>query len=383
MPAYIYLRVSTDEQAEEGYSLQAQERACRLFCELQNHQVAAVYRDEGYSGARADRPGLQQVLTNVQRGDLVLVHKLDRFSRNTRLLLDACERFDQSGVRLVSISEQIDFASPIGKVMLSLLGAFAQYYLDNLRQETAKGHREKAKRGLWVGPAPFGYAKADKGHLVPDANAATVRMIYALYTTQQLSYTAIAAELRQRDLASPRLPWGRENVRTILRNRAYAGYVSAGGVEYAGQHEALVSLEEWQAAAALREQRTPPPAHGPKPDSCADLLYCATCGRKLWFKHGGDSDSRSYRCAGATKGTCPSSQFRAELIEAQIHDLAELLSVGDIHQVVKGVYVAEGEIRFLSCIAAYERLLRRLGYEVREEAHDLARLRGNTPIHEH
>jgi site-specific DNA recombinase len=126
--ALIYLRVSTDEQAEEGYSLQAQERACRLFCELQEHQVAGVWRDEGYSGARADRPGLQQVLANVRAGDLVLVHKLDRFSRSTRLLLDACERLELAGARLVSVSEMIDFSTPIGRVMLSLLGAFAQYY---------------------------------------------------------------------------------------------------------------------------------------------------------------------------------------------------------------------------------------------------------------
>jgi site-specific DNA recombinase len=367
MPALIYLRVSTDEQAEEGYSLHAQERACRLFCELQGHQVAEVYRDEGYSGARADRPGLRAVLANVQRGDLVLVHKLDRFSRSTRLLLESCELLDQLGARLVSVSELIDFASPIGKVMLSLLGAFAQYYLDNLRAETAKGHREKARRGLWVGPAPFGYRKLDRGHLVADANAPTVREIYRLYVEEGLSYHAIAAELRRRELASPRRPWGRENVRVILKNRAYLGYVSAGGQEHEGQHEPLITAEIWAAAAAQRERRTPPEVHGPRPASWAGLLHCARCGRRLWFYSGGRGDDpRSYYCPNRG-AACTAHQFRAERIETAVGDLVDLLAIdaANLHQVVSCIGVEEGEIIFLSTTPPYERLLKRLGYEVR------------------
>lgn len=370
MAAYIYLRVSTDEQAEEGYSLQAQERACRLFCELQGHQVAGVWSDEGYSGARADRPGLQEVLANVQAGDLVVVHKLDRFSRSTRLLLEACEHLDQAGAHLVSVVEQIDFGTPIGKVMLTLLAAFAQYYLDNLRAETAKGHREKAKRGLWVGPAPFGYRKVDKGHLEPDENAPTVREIYRLYVAEGLSYGAIAAELRRQGLASPRGPWGRENVRVILRNRAYLGYCSAGGVEHEGVHQPLVSHEVWGAAAGQRERRTPPASPSqPRPASWAGLLHCARCGHRLWFSQGGrGEDPRSYYCPNSRRGRCSASQFRAERIEAQICDLVELLAVGDIHQLVTAVYVEEGEIIFFSSSPTYSRLLKRLGYQVREGA---------------
>jgi DNA invertase Pin-like site-specific DNA recombinase len=328
-----------------------------------------VWSDEGYSGARADRPGLQAVLANVQRGDLVLVHKLDRFSRSTRLLLASVEQLEQVDARLVSVSELIDFSSPIGKVMLSLLGAFAQYYLDNLRQETAKGHREKARRGLWVGPAPFGYCKADRGHLAPDEHAPTVRLIYQLYVEQGLSYGDIAAELRRRQLASPRGPWGRENVRVILRNRAYLGYCSAGGVEHQGVHEPLVSAELWAAAAAQREQRTSAPAAGPKPASWAGLLHCARCERKLWFHQGGRGDDpRSYYCPNTRRAKCTAPQFRAERIETQINDLVELLAVGDIRQLVTAVYVEEGEIIFFSSSSTYSRLLKRLGYQVREGA---------------
>jgi site-specific DNA recombinase len=324
-----------------------------------------MYCDEGYSGARADRPALVAMLANVQPRDLVLVHKLDRFSRSSRLLLESCERLDQIGARLVSVSEQIDFGTPIGKVMLSLLGAFAQYYLDNLRQETAKGHREKAKRGLWVGPTPFGYRKLDKGHLVPSDDATTVQEIYRLYVDQGMSYTDIAAELRQRGLSSPKSPWCRENVRTILRSRAYLGYVSAGGQEHPGVHEPLISHETWMAALTRREERTTPPGAGPKPAPWAGLLHCAQCGHRLWFYQGGRGiDPRSYYCPNARRGKCAATQFRAERIESAIGELLELLAVGDIHLVVTAVYVDEGEIVSIFAKPAYERLLKRLGYAV-------------------
>jgi len=160
-------------------------------------------------------------------------------------------------------------------------------------------------------------------------------------------------------------------VRVILRNRAYLGYCSAGGVEHEGVHEPLVSRETWEDAAGQRERHTPPAAPSqPRPASWAGLLRCARCGRKLWFKHGGDADSRSYRCAGATKGACSATQFRAELIERAICDLVELLAVEDIHQLVTGVYVEEGEILFLSSLPTYTRLLERLGYRVSEPPTD-------------
>jgi site-specific DNA recombinase len=310
---------------------------------------------------------LQELLANVHAGDLVVIHKLDRFSRSTRLLLEYCERLDQVGAHLVSVSELIDFASPIGKVMLSLLGAFAQYYLDNLRAETAKGHREKAQRGLWVGPVPFGYRKIDRGHLVPSEDAQTVREIYRLYVEDGLSFGAIAAELRRRDLASPRGPWGRENVRVILRNRAYVGYVSAGGHEHAGEHEPLVSAEVWAAAAAQRGRRTVAEVAGPRAPSWAGLLHCARCGRRLWFYQGGRGDDpRGYYCP-SRGAACDARQFRAERIETAVGDLVELLAIGvaDLHQVVKGLYVEEGEIISLSSTEPYKRLLKRLGYDLR------------------
>src|SRR5215211_6624339 len=139
----LYQRVSSEEQIA-GYSLDAQDRAGKLYCEAHDWQVAQVYRDEGRSARTDDlakRPAFQQMLADAEAGllDVVVVHKLDRFARNLRVTLETLERLERSGVGFVSISEQMDFTTPIGKVILSTLGAFAQYYSDKLTTETKKG----------------------------------------------------------------------------------------------------------------------------------------------------------------------------------------------------------------------------------------------------
>lgn len=369
MPAHIYVRVSTDEQAEDGYSLQAQERACRLYCAALSTPLVRVWCDDGYSGTSAARPAFLAMLAAAQPGDLILVHKLDRFSRNVRLLLDTLESLKEKNISLLSVSEQIDFSSPIGRVMLTLLAAFAQYYVDNLREETAKGWREKAQRGRWVGPVPIGYQKRADGVLEPSGDAETIRELYRLYLAGR-SYLEVAAELNRRGLRGPAgHVWGRENVRVVLRGRAYLGKVSAGGVEFDGAHEPIVSVDTWEAAASRRAAMTRQPATGgPRAaGAVAGLLYCAHCGKKLWFKYGGSNDCRSYYCRGAGRGSCAAPQFRADLVEQAAADLVDLVAADDIHQVAEALYVADGEIARVAPKERYRRLLAKIGIQVVEK----------------
>jgi site-specific DNA recombinase len=161
--AALYRRVSSDEQVE-GYSLDAQTRASRAYCESHGWVIAREYSDEGKS-ARSDdlakRPAFGQMLKDAEGGlfDVIVVHKLDRFARNLRVTLETLERLDGAGVTFVSISEQMDFTTPIGKVILATLAAFAQYYSDNLSWETKKGKHERKAQGLYNGVLPFGVKK--------------------------------------------------------------------------------------------------------------------------------------------------------------------------------------------------------------------------------
>ena len=141
--AGLYERVSSEEQVQ-GYSLDAQDRAGRLRCADHGWDVAKVYRDEGRS-ARSDdlaqRPAFRQLLADAEAGllDVVVVHKLDRFARNRRVAFAAFERLGKAGVGFVSLAENMDYASPAGQLMLTILVGLSQFYSDNLAFETRKG----------------------------------------------------------------------------------------------------------------------------------------------------------------------------------------------------------------------------------------------------
>lgn len=203
MHTAIYIRVSTDEQAAEGYSLPEQELACRAYCATRGWTNVQVYADEGLSAFKdkvSDRPALERLLADVRAKKLggVVVHKLDRFFRRAKLLIGTVEELiDVLGVSFVSVSEQIDFSTPAGRVMLANLGAFAEYYSRNLSLETKKGLAGKARAGDWIGPVPFGYVREGKT-LAPSADAWIVQAIFSAYAGGDASYTSIAQDLHWR-----------------------------------------------------------------------------------------------------------------------------------------------------------------------------------------
>ncbi len=150
--AAVYHRVSSEEQVE-GYSLDAQQRATAAYCLAHGWTLVHEYRDEGKSAWTDDlakRPSFAKMVADAEAGliDVVVVHKLDRFSRNLMTTLETLQRLEACGVGFVSISESMDFTTPIGKVILATLGAFAEYYSANLSAETRKGKRERKQQGL-------------------------------------------------------------------------------------------------------------------------------------------------------------------------------------------------------------------------------------------
>src|SRR5205823_1982917 len=135
--AAIYARVSTTDQAEEGFSISAQLRALRDYCEAHRWEITGEYVDEGFSAAResaASRPQFRRLLADVdaRRFDVILVHKLDRFSRNLIVTLQSLARIDKAGATFVSLTEQIDYTTPMGRLFLTMLAGIAQWYSDNL-----------------------------------------------------------------------------------------------------------------------------------------------------------------------------------------------------------------------------------------------------------
>jgi len=253
MKAALYVRVSTTEQAEEGHSIEAQLDLMRAHCARMAWEIAGEYVDAGISGKRDARPQLTALMRDAKarRFDVVVVHKLDRFYRNLRALLDALERLGGYDVAFLSISESFDFSTPWGKLALVMLGTLAEIYLDTLSAETSKGKRQRAKEGLAnASITPYGYQRAEDGRLTPEPfEAGGVRLAFETYAQGNVSAWDIATLLNQqghRTRQTTRFgsrPWSKDTVTCLLRNPFYAGLVRHGQEVYAGQHEAIISRE--------------------------------------------------------------------------------------------------------------------------------------------
>ena len=165
--AALYARVSTQEQVD-GYSLKAQERAFRALTESKGWDVYQVYLEEGQS-AHVDnvnkRPVFKQAIDDALAGkyDVLVVHKIDRFSRRRRITDEYFEKLHKAGVGFLSITEQMDFSTPMGTFALGMFGGMAQLYSENLGEETKKGLAERRAQGLYCGSLPFGVVKGEEG----------------------------------------------------------------------------------------------------------------------------------------------------------------------------------------------------------------------------
>src|SRR5262245_36785134 len=259
--AAVYVRVSSEEQLE-GYSLDAQRRAADQYCQAHGWTVARTYADEGRSARTDDlarRPEFRAMLADAEAGlvDVVLVHKLDRFARNLRVTLETLERLERCRVAFASIAENMDFTSPIGKVILATLAAFAQYYSDNLSWEARKGKQERKEQGLYNGLLPFGLKKNADGQAVPDPETYPGLLLGFRLAAEGKSDREVADALNAAGYRTTgdrgRNSFTKDTVRMVLRNRFYLGQLPDGrGGWVTGKHDAVLDEDLYDAAQAAR-----------------------------------------------------------------------------------------------------------------------------------
>ena len=283
--AAIYIRVSTDAQREEGYSIDAQKEMLTAYCVSKGIKKYEYYIDGGFSGSNIDRPELKRLIEDVKNGkiDCVLVYKLDRLSRSQKDTLYLIEDvFNPHNVDFISLNESMDTSTPLGRLMLGILSAFAQLERENIKERTSMGMKERVKEGYWMGGGrvPFGYDyDQSRGILVPNSDAETVRRIYELYLDgYSLNAIARMLGLRYEKLA-----------RQILMRKSNAGYIVYNGEEYQGRHEAIVSLETYEKAMQKMQERSGKFKGGAQ-NLLTGLVRCGICGAKMryqmWGKQG-------------------------------------------------------------------------------------------------
>ncbi|MCI3922469.1 recombinase family protein [Paenibacillus sp. TRM 82003] len=326
----IYTRVSTDGQASEGFSLQAQYDAIVNFVRAQGWELIRVYTDPGVSAKDLNRPGVKEMITDLKAGkfDGVLVHKLDRLTRNIGDLYDLVELVNEYNVKLISLSENIDTSTPGGRMFVYFLGIFAQLFRENLREETLKGLQKRAQEGLRNTFAPFGYERGENGSLIPvPEQAEIVRNIFDLYANKRYGFSRIVLALNQPDsYTGLRGGYMHEStVQRILTNYTYIGKnhwkkkdaPESERIIRDADHEPIVDEVTFQRAQDIMKRRS----LGEMSRSSYDhpfstILRCGACGGPYHGQVNGKEGYRTYRCFNRLKrGTCSQSDISEFKVE--------------------------------------------------------------------
>ena len=180
----LYIRVSTQEQAQEGYSVSEQKERLIAYCKAHDWLVSEIYIDPGYSGSNLNRPGIQKLIADIKNCDTVLVYKLDRLSRSQRDTLYLIEDvFLPNNTDFVSVQESFDTSTPFGKATIGLLAVFAQLEREQIKERTRMGRIARAKSGLHHGGGyiPIGYNYENGKLIINPYEAEQVRKIYEWY----------------------------------------------------------------------------------------------------------------------------------------------------------------------------------------------------------
>lgn len=279
----IYVRVSTREQAEEGYSIGEQTERLKKLCEAHSWRVFRVYTDAGFSGASLDRPGLKELIEDVraERVGKVLVYKLDRLSRSQKDTLRLIEdEFLRHGVDFESLTENLDTSTPHGRAMIGILAAFAQLEREQIKERMMMGADARARGGLWGGgnKAPLGYsykAGDDVLQIVPE-EAELIRYIFREFVSGTSINTLRKAMGKQR-----------RQIQAILANKTYRGYVKRRDTYYKAKHEPIIDAETFEKAQEIlsenkrRWNETKTCVNGDLPKTLlTGILFCSKCGAK-------------------------------------------------------------------------------------------------------
>ena len=352
----LYVRVSTEGQAEEGYSIDAQKKMLTGFCQSKGYENYEFYIDPGYSGSNIERPALTALIKDIEDSKIstVAVYKLDRLSRSQKDTLYLIEDvFNKNTVDFVSLTENMDTSTPIGRAMLGIISAFAQLERENIKIRTRMGMKERVRGGLWMGGGkiPFGYDYDPiKGILVPNEDAKAVRRMYDMFLAGY-SPNSIAREM---GLKYEKL------VVQILKRKTNIGVIVYNGEEYEGGHEGIVEREIYERAMKEFEKRK----RGVKEDSphlLSGLVFCGECGAGMRYQKWG---KKGYKLVCYSQQTskpylvhnplCKAERVWADEVEAEV--IRDLYSMSMINTEIK-------EEKRKSEVPRLERKLKRL-YEL-------------------
>jgi len=339
----IYTRKSTDEGLEQEFnSLDAQRESAEAYIESQKHEgwscLPARYDDGGFTGGNMERPALQRLFADIESGeiDCVVVYKVDRLSRSLLDFARMMELFDKHAVSFVSVTQQFNTTSSMGRLTLNILLSFAQFEREIISERTRDKMSAARRKGKWIGGQPIlGYDVDRQGGklVVNEEEAAQVKAIYQLYLEHQ-AMIPVVEELGRRGWHAKRWttqkgkdrggkPFNKGSLFRLLTNVTYTGKVAFKGTIYDGEHDGIVDIDLWQRVqdTLRRNGRTGGKAVRNKYGALLKgILYCEPCGTGMIHTYT-NKNGRLYRyyvCLNAQQrgwSSCPSKSLNAQEIE--------------------------------------------------------------------
>jgi len=344
----IYTRKSTDEGLDRDFnSLDNQREAAENYIRSQRHEGWEVlpdrYDDGGFSGGNLERPALKRLLAEIEAGKVqrIIVYKIDRLSRSLLDFARLAEFFEEHGASIVSVTQQLDTSTSMGRLTLNMLLSFAQFEREMVSDRTRDKMHAARRRGKWTGGMPpLGYDVAPEGGklLVNKVEGEQVRAIFNLYLETR-SLVAVSQELNHRGwlrkswttkkgITREGAEWDRVTLRRVLSDPVYTGKMKLGDDVFPGEHEGIVPKAIFEKVQALLEGNGRDGNSSARNRSGAllrGLLRCGACDSAMtpaWTRKKGRL-YRYYTCSKAMKrghDTCPTKSVPAAEVEEFVVD---------------------------------------------------------------
>lgn len=357
----IYTRKSTDEGLEQEFnSLDAQRESAEAYIASQRHEgwvcIPDRFDDGGFTGGNMERPALKRLFAGIESGniDCVVVYKVDRLSRSLLDFARMMELFDKHAVSFVSVTQQFNTTSSMGRLTLNILLSFAQFEREIISERTRDKMSAARRKGKWVGGMPvLGYDVDPKGGklIVNEDEAAQVRGMYQLYLEHR-AMIPVVQEIDRRGWQTKRWitkkgqerggkPFSKSSLFRLLTNVIYTGKVDYKGTIYNGEHSEIVDIDLWQRVQdALRRNGSTggKEVRNKYGALLKGLLYCAPCGTGMVHTYTAKDNGRRYRyyvCLNAQQrgwASCPTKSLNAHEIETAV--VEHIRSIGRNEKII-------------------------------------------------
>lgn len=332
MRAVLYIRVSTEEQAREGYSIDSQTEVGLRWIQQNKHELVDTYIDEGFSSKNLKRPDLQRMMKDIEnrKFELIVFWRLNRLTRRVKDKETLFELFDQHNIAIKSMSEELDTTTASGRMVTNILVSVAQGEREQISENVHSTMYERALKGVRQGAvAPYGYSLVDKQLVIVPHEAEIVKRIFEMYPSP-MSDTAIAKQFNSENIPRASGKWSGFAIHYILTNPVYCGKIRwnyrklEGKRTYKeiivpGSHDAIISEELFDRIQAMRNRRATKREKTTSTYAFTGVLRCNRCGYSMIGKRQPRPNgkfTRYYVCLGrANLGVCNLPNIKVEVIE--------------------------------------------------------------------